>query len=83
MVVDAYRTAPLPTQVNGDTVQALHDTAEQYYYCQNQTTDYCWPDHPTKPSDLITTKREVRDEIYARLKRETDLNANLSRSHRV
>ncbi|MCY4732569.1 transposase [Natronomonas gomsonensis] len=77
MVVDAYRTAPLPTRVSGDTVQALHDTAEQYYYCQNQTTDFCWPDQPKKPSELITTKREVRDEIYARLKRETDLNANL------
>lgn len=77
MVVDVYRTAPLPTRVSGDTVQALHDTAEQYYWCQNETVDYCWPDTPKQPSDLITTKREVRDAIYGRLKDETDLNANL------
>ncbi len=77
MGVDAYRTAILPARVSGDTVQTLHDTAAQYTYCQNETVDYCWPDTPKQPDDLTTTKRDVRDAIYSRLKDETDLNANL------
>jgi len=80
MVVEAYRTAILPARVPSEITQVLHDTAEQYYYCQQETADYCWGngDEPLKqPDDLTTTKRAVRDAIYSRLKDETDLNANL------
>lgn len=77
MIVDTYRTAPLPARVSGETEDVLHDTAEQYYWCQTQTADFCWPDQPKHPDDLITTKRTARDAIYDRLKDETTLNANL------
>lgn len=75
--IDALRTTVVPlTSVSDTTVDALHETAEQYYWCANETSDACWDD-PKVPTDLRTTKRAVRDDIYARLKRETDLHANL------
>lgn len=75
--IDAIRTTVVPlTSVSDATVDALHETAEQYYWCAVATSDECW-DEPKVPDDLRTTKRAVRDDIYARLKRETNLNANL------
>lgn len=78
MEVEADRTAVLPlTALSDDTIVALHETAAQYYWCQQETSEYCWPDTPKQPSDVKTNNRSVRDSIYGRLKAETDLNANL------
>ena len=75
--IDALRTTVVPlTKVSDATREALHETADQYYWCKDETSDECWSD-PKAPDDLRTVKRAVRDDIYARLKRETDLNANL------
>lgn len=77
MDVDTIRTTVVPlTDVSDTTTECLHETATQYYWCANETSDECW-DNPKVPADLRTVKRAVRDDIYARLKRETDLNANL------
>jgi hypothetical protein len=78
MVVEPMRAAIVPLSFErDDTPSVLHATAAQYYGCQNETSDYCWPDTPKQPADLETRKTHVRDTIYARLKNGTSLNANL------
>lgn len=78
MVVEPTRTTIVPlTFERDDTPSRLHATAAQYYGCQNETSEYCWPNQPREPADLETRKTHVRDTIYAWLKAETNLNANL------
>lgn len=81
MVVETTRTSMLPVELQReDTENALHDTAQQYYWCHNQTSNHCWgaaDEKPNQPDDLKATKRGVHDDIYSRLKDETELNANL------
>lgn len=74
--VDTVRTAITPVVGVGGVVDLLHETADQYYWCQQETVEYCW-NEPKTPADLKTVKRDVRNDIYARLKEETDLHANL------
>lgn len=81
MGVETTRTTIQPLVfTRADTPSVLHGTAEQYYDCHNQTSAHCWGPEgelPKQPSDLKTTKRSVRDDIYTELKAEHDLNANL------
>jgi IS605 OrfB family transposase len=76
MVVKASRTVKIPLRVPSDRVDDLHATSVQYQQCQNKASDYCW-NGPKTPSDLITTKKTVEDDLYHPLKKQTDLNANL------
>ncbi|WP_049935947.1 RNA-guided endonuclease InsQ/TnpB family protein [Haloplanus natans] len=69
------RTAVVKLAVSDEQRDALHRTAEQYLYCANQTADYCWSD--TSYAECKTNKREVRDALYAELREETDLQAQL------
>ena len=74
-VMDVRRTAVVKLAVSDEQRDALHRTAEQYLYCANRTADYCWSD--TSYTECKTNKREVRDALYAELREETDLQAQL------
>ncbi|GAA0532108.1 transposase [Halorubrum ejinorense] len=69
------RTAVVKLAVSDEQRDALHRTADQYRYCANRTADYCWSD--TSYTECKTNKREVRDALYAELREETDLQAQL------
>ena len=69
------RTAVVKLAVSDEQRDALHRTAEQYLYCANRTADYCWSD--TSLTECKTNKRQVRDALYADLREETDLQAQL------
>ena len=69
------RTAVVKLAVSDEQRDALHRTAEQYLYCANRTADYCWSD--TSYTECKVNKREVRDALYAELREETDLQAQL------
>ncbi len=73
--MDVRRTAVVKLSVSDEQRDALHRTAEQYLYCANRTADYCWSD--TSYTECKTNKREVRDALYAELREETDLQAQL------
>ena len=73
--MDVRRTAVVKLSVSDEQRDALHRTAEQYLYCANRTADYCWSD--TSSTECQTNKREVRDALYAELREETDLQAQL------
>ena len=73
--MDVRRTAVVKLAVSDEQRDALRRTAEQYLYCANRTADYCWSD--TSYTECQTNKREVRDALYAELREETDLQAQL------
>ena len=73
--MDVRRTAVVKLAVSAEQRDALHRTAEQYLYCANRTADYCWSD--TSFIECRTNKRQVRDALYAELRAETDLQAQL------
>jgi hypothetical protein len=61
--------------VSDEQRDALHRTTEQYLYCANRTTDYCWSD--TSSTECKTNKRQVRDALYSDLRAETDPQTQL------
>ena len=73
--MDVRRTAVVKLAVSDEQRDALHRTAEQYLYCANRTAEYCWSD--TAYTECKTNKRQVRDTLYADLREETDLQAQL------
>ncbi|ERG87908.1 MAG: transposase [halophilic archaeon J07HX5] len=73
--MEVRRTAVVKLDLSDEQRDALHRTAEQYLYCANRTADYCWSD--TSYTECRTNKREVRDALYADLREETDLQAQL------
>jgi len=79
MSVKANRTVRIPLIVPDDRVDDLHATYSPYQHCQNRTVDWCFPDTPTQPDDLTTSKGDAEDALYHELREETDhnLHANL------
>jgi len=73
--MDVRRTAVVKLAVSDEQRDALYRTVEQYLYCANRTADYCWSD--ASYTECKTNKREVRDALYADLREETDLQAQL------
>ncbi|MFC5367502.1 RNA-guided endonuclease InsQ/TnpB family protein [Salinirubrum litoreum] len=73
--MDVRRTAVVKLTVSDEQRDALHRTAEQYLYCANRTADYCWSD--TSYTECKTNKRNVRDALYSKLRKETDIQAQL------
>lgn len=57
----------------------FHQTILPYVYCQQETVEHCWPNTPTQPHDLKTSKRDAENALYNRLRAATDeqLHANL------
>ena len=77
-MVEATRTVRIPLIVPADRRDDLHQTRPKYQHCQNRTVEYCWPDTPTQPDDLITNKGDAEAALYDQLREETDgLHANL------
>ena len=73
--MEVRRTAVVKLAVSNEQGDALHRTADQYLYCANRTADYCWSD--TSYTECKTNKRKVRDALYAELRGETELQAQL------
>ncbi len=73
--MDVRRTAVVKLAVSDEYRDALHRTAEQYLYCANRTSAYCWSN--TSYTECKTNKREVRDTLYSELRAETELPAQL------
>jgi putative transposase len=73
--MDVRRTAVVKLAVSDEQRDALHRTADQYLYCANRTSEYCWSN--TSHARCKTNKREVRDALYSELREETDLQAQL------
>ena len=77
-MVEATRTVRIPLIVPADRRDDLHQTRPKYQHCQTQTVEYCWPDTPTQPDDLVTNKGDAEAALYDQLREETDgLHANL------
>jgi len=78
MSVKARRTVRIPLDVDEEDAVRLHATHLPYLHCQQRAVDYCWPDQPKQPDDLVTEKGEVEDALYDDLREETcGLHANL------
>ncbi|WP_049986460.1 RNA-guided endonuclease InsQ/TnpB family protein [Halobellus rufus] len=73
--MDVRRTAVVKLDLSDEQRDVLHRTAEQYLYCANRTADYCWSD--TSYTECRINKRQVRDALYATLRKETELQAQL------
>jgi IS605 OrfB family transposase len=73
--MEVRRTAVVKLGVSDGQRDALHRTAEQYLYCANRTSEFCWDD--ASYTNCKTDKRQVRDALYADLREETDLQAQL------
>ena len=73
--MEVRRTAVVKLAVSDEQRDALHRTAEQYLYCANRTSEFCWDD--ASCTNCKTNKRQVRDALYADLREETDLQAQL------
>jgi len=73
--MEVRRTAPVKLLVPDEYHDDLHETAEQFLYCANEASDYCWDN--TDYEDCITSNVTARDALYDRLRDETDLTANL------
>ena len=78
-MVEANRTVVIPLKVPEGSRSDFHQTILPYAYCQQEAVDHCWPDTPTRPDDLQTSKRDAESALYDRLREDTDelLNANL------
>ncbi len=73
--MEVRRTAVVKLAVSDEQRDALHRTTKQYLYCANRTSEFCWSN--TSFTECKTNKRQVRDALYADLREETDLQAQL------
>ena len=73
--MEVRRTAVVKLDVTDDQRDALHRTAEQYLHCANRAAAFCWNDDSF--TKCKTNKRQVRDALYADLREETELQAQL------
>jgi IS605 OrfB family transposase len=73
--MEVRRTASVKLVVPDECHDDLHATAEQFLYCANQASDYCWDD--TDYENCVTSNTKARSALYDRLREETDLTANL------
>ncbi|NHN64338.1 IS200/IS605 family element transposase accessory protein TnpB [Haloarcula sp. JP-Z28] len=73
--MEVRRTAPVKIVVPDEYRDDLHETTDQFLYCANEASDYCWDN--TDYEDCVTSNVKARDALYDRLREETDLTANL------
>ena len=72
--MEVRRTAPVKLVVPDEYHDDLHETAEQFLYCANEASDYCWDN--TDYEDCITSNVTARDALYDRLRAETELTTS-------
>jgi IS605 OrfB family transposase len=73
--MEVRRTAPVKLIVPDERRDDLHESARQFLYCANRAADYCWDTASYK--ECVTANTTARDALYAELREETDLTANL------
>jgi putative transposase len=73
--MEVRRTAPVKLIVPDERRDDLHESARQFLYCANRAADYCWNNSSYK--ECVTANTTARDALYAELREETDLTANL------
>ncbi|SDY15668.1 hypothetical protein SAMN04487946_107124 [Halobellus clavatus] len=75
MEMEVIRTVKVKLDVPEQRRDALHQTADQFRYCANQTSEWAWRDSSNEY--CVTSKEKAEDALYDRLREETDLTANL------
>ncbi len=73
--MEVRRTAAVKLTVSDEQRGDLHETAEQFLHCANVAAEFCWSDRHY--DECVTSKAKAERALYADLKAETDLTANL------
>jgi putative transposase len=74
--MEVRRTAPVKLVVSSDQRDALRETREQFLWCANRASEYCWNKYDR--DECLTDKRAAQAALYDKLREETDnLHANL------
>jgi putative transposase len=74
--MEVRRTAPVKLVVSDEQRDALHETREQFLWCANRASEFCWDKYDY--DDCITDKRKAQNALYDELCEHTDdLHANL------
>jgi IS605 OrfB family transposase len=73
--MEVRRTAVVKLEVSDEQRDALHRTAEQFLWCANQASEYCWNKYDR--DKCVTVKRDAQAALYDDLRAETDLTSNL------
>lgn len=78
-MVEANRTICIPLIVPEESKSDFHQSILPYAYCQQKAVEYCWPDQPTQPTDLETSKQDAENALYDQLREDTGeaLHSNL------
>lgn len=75
MKMEVIRTVKIKLDVPNPRRYDLHQTADQFRYCANQTSEWAWRNAATEY--CVTSKAKAEDALYDRLREETNLTANL------
>ena len=73
--MEVRRTAVVKLNVPGERRDDLHVTKKQFLRCANVAAEFCWSDRHR--DECVTSKAKAERALYADLKAETDLTANL------
>jgi len=73
--MEIIRTVKVKLDVPNPRRDDLHQTADQFRYCANQTSEWAWRTSAT--DHCVTSKAKAEEALYDRLREETDLTANL------
>lgn len=73
--MEVRRTAPVKLVVPDERRNDLHESARQFLYCANRAAQFCWDDDSY--TNCITANSTARDALYAELREEIALTANL------
>lgn len=73
--MEVRRTAVVKLSVSDEQRDAFHTTTEQFLYCANVAAEFCWSNR--HHDDCVTSKAKAERALYADLKADTDLTANL------
>jgi hypothetical protein len=60
--MEVRRTAPVTLVVPDEDHDDLHETADQFLYCANEASDYCWDN--TDYEACVTSNLKARDASY-------------------
>ncbi|WP_123620658.1 RNA-guided endonuclease TnpB family protein [Halorubrum sp. CSM-61] len=73
--MEVRRTAPVKLVVPDERRDDLHESARQFLHCANRAAEFCWDDRSY--TNCVTANSTARDALYAELREETELTANL------
>jgi putative transposase len=73
--MEVRRTASVKIIVLDEHRDDLHESARQFLHCANRAAEFCWNDDSY--TNCVTANTTARDALYAELRGETNLTANL------